>query len=160
MHVRGYAEGQYERSGGIVGGGCRRQRPDRTGGPRPGESEAGVPARGAYNENAPAEGDAAATAAAADWGENAAVCVTEGAPEEVGLSLTGGLPPAGLDFEDMIALIGARNAERCGEVRTGGVQHRVSLQGVRYRRSALAFGGNECVMASTTVVCRCLRKQS
>ena len=43
------------------------------------------------------------------------MCVTEGAPEEVGLSLTGGLPPAGLDFEDMIALIGARNAERCGQ---------------------------------------------
>ena len=116
MHARGYAEGQYERAGGIVGGGCRRQRPDRTGGPRPGESEAGVPARGAYNENALAEGDAAATdAAAADWGENAAVCVTEGAPEEVRLSLTGGPPPAGLDFEDMIALIGARNAERCGQ---------------------------------------------
>ena len=43
------------------------------------------------------------------------MCVTEGAPEEVGLSLTGGLPPAGLDFEDMIAIIGARNAERCGQ---------------------------------------------
>ena len=82
-----------------------------------GEAEAGVPAPGAYNENAPAEGDAAATddADAADWGENAAVCVTEGAPEEVRLSLTGGPPPAGLDFEDMIALIGARNAERCGQ---------------------------------------------
>ena len=36
--------------------------------------------------NAPAEGDAAATAAAADWGQNAAVSVTEGAPEQVGLS--------------------------------------------------------------------------
>ena len=36
--------------------------------------------------------------------------------EQVRLSLTGGPPPAGLDFEDMIALIGARNAERCGEV--------------------------------------------
>ena len=82
-----------------------------------GESEAGVPARGAYNENALAEGDAAATddADAADWGENAAVCVTEGASEEVRLSLTGGPPPVGLDFEDMIALIGARNAERCGQ---------------------------------------------
>ena len=43
------------------------------------------------------------------------MCVTEGAPEEVRLSLTGGPPPAGLDFEDMIALIGARNAERCGQ---------------------------------------------
>ena len=82
-----------------------------------GEAEAGVPAPGAYNENAPAEGDAAATddADAADWGENAAVCVTEGASEEVRLSLTGGPPPVGLDFEDMIALIGARNAERCGQ---------------------------------------------
>ena len=82
-----------------------------------GEAEAGVPAPGAYNENAPAEGDAAATddADADDWGENAAVCVTEGASEEVRLSLTGGPPPVGLDFEDMIALIGARNAERCGQ---------------------------------------------
>ena len=82
-----------------------------------GEAEAGVPAPGAYNENAPAEGDAGATddADAADWGENAAVCVTEGASEEVRLSLTGGPPPVGLDFEDMIALIGARNAERCGQ---------------------------------------------
>ena len=35
--------------------------------------------------------------------------------EQVRLSLTGGPPPAGLDFEDMIALIGARNAERCGQ---------------------------------------------
>ena len=98
----------------VIGGGIiRLLHRNRTGGPRPGESEAGVPARGAYNENALAEGDAAATAAAAaDWGENAAVCVTEGAPEEVRLSLTGGPPPAGLDFEDMIALIGARNAER------------------------------------------------
>ena len=51
----------------------------------------------------------------ADWRENAAVCVTEGATEEVRLSLSGGPPPAGLDLEDMIALIGARNAERCGQ---------------------------------------------
>ena len=82
-----------------------------------GEAEAGVPAPGAYNENAPTEGDAAATddADGADWGENAAVCVTEGATEEVRLSLSGGPPPVGLDLEDMIALIGARNAERCGQ---------------------------------------------
>ena len=43
------------------------------------------------------------------------MCVTEGAPEEVRLSLTGVPPSVGLDFEDMIALIGARNAERCGQ---------------------------------------------
>ena len=58
----------------------------------------------------------AGDADAADWRENAAVCVTEGAAEEVQLSLAGGpLLPVGLDFEDMIALIDARNAERYGQ---------------------------------------------
>ena len=86
---------------------------------------AATPGSAALTPVAETPGDASAAsddADAADWGENAAVSVTEGASdgegatgratEDVQLSLTGGPPPAGLDFEDMIVLIDARDAER------------------------------------------------